>query len=46
MAGGAALSQDLAKTMKCDGYGKDAMACVEKAKELLEQVKLSTPAAS
>ncbi len=46
MAGGAALSQDLAKTMKCDGYGKDALACVEKAKELLEQVKLSTPAAS
>ena len=46
MAGGAALSPELALKMKCDGYGKDALACVERAKELLEQVKLSTPAAT
>ncbi len=35
MAGGAALTQALAEEMKADGYGKDAIACVEKAKELL-----------
>ena len=35
MAGGAALSEELAKEMKVDGYGRDAVACVEKAKELL-----------
>jgi methanogenic corrinoid protein MtbC1 len=46
MAGGAALSPELALKMKCDGYGKDALACVERAKELLEQVKLSTSAAT
>ena len=46
MAGGAALNRELAHKMKCDGYGKDALACVEKAKELLEQVKPSTPAAT
>ena len=33
MAGGAALNQELATEMGCDGYGKDAMACVERAKE-------------
>ena len=35
MAGGAAVSEELAKEMKADGYGKDAAACVDKAKELL-----------
>ncbi len=35
MAGGAALSEELAKEMKTDGYGRDAVACVERAKELL-----------
>lgn len=35
MAGGAALTQELAEEMKADGYGRDAVACVEKAKELL-----------
>lgn len=35
MAGGAALSVEMAKEMKADGYGRDAVACVEKAKELL-----------
>ena len=33
MAGGAAVNQELATEMGCDGYGKDAMACVERAKE-------------
>ncbi len=35
MAGGAAVSQELAVEMKADAYGKDAMACVESAKELV-----------
>ena len=35
MAGGAALTEELAGVMRADGYGKDAMACVEKAKQLL-----------
>ena len=35
MAGGAALSEELAKEMNADGYGRDAVACVEKAKALL-----------
>lgn len=35
MAGGAAVSEELAAEMKADGYGKDAAACVDKAKELL-----------
>ena len=33
--GGAALSAKLAKEMKADSHGRDAVACVEKAKELL-----------
>lgn len=33
MAGGAALNQELATEMGCDGYGRDAIACVERAKE-------------
>ena len=33
MAGGAAVNQELADEMGCDGYGKDAIACVERAKE-------------
>ena len=35
MAGGAALTQKLAEEMGVDGYGKDALACVETAKALL-----------
>ena len=35
MAGGAALNQELATEMGCDGYGKDAIACVERAKEFV-----------
>ena len=43
MAGGAALTEDLALKMRCDGYGKDALGCVEKAKELLAILKQSEP---
>ena len=43
MAGGAALTEDLALKMRCDGYGKDALGCVEKAKELLEILNQSEP---
>ena len=36
MVGGAPVTQEFADDMGADGYGKDAIACVEKAKELLE----------
>ena len=39
MAGGAALNQELSDEMGVDVYGKDAMACVEGAKRLMEAVK-------
>jgi 5-methyltetrahydrofolate--homocysteine methyltransferase len=35
MVGGAPVTQDFADDMGADGYGKDAMACVELAKQLL-----------
>ena len=35
MVGGAPVTQEFAEDMGADGYGKDAIACVEKAKELL-----------
>lgn len=35
MVGGAPVTQEFADEMGADGYGKDAMACVQKAKELL-----------
>lgn len=35
MVGGAPVTQEFADDMGADGYGKDAMACVEKAKEFL-----------
>ena len=35
MVGGAPLSQEFADDMGADGYGKDAMACVELAKDLV-----------
>ena len=35
MVGGAPVTPDFADEMGADGYGKDAIACVEKAKELL-----------
>ena len=37
MVGGAPLSQEFADDMGADGYGKDAMACVDLAKEFVEQ---------
>ncbi len=35
MVGGAPVTLEFAEDMGADGYGKDAIACVEKAKELL-----------
>ena len=35
MVGGAPVTQEFAEDMGADGYGKDAIACVELAKELL-----------
>ena len=37
MVGGAPVTQEFADDMGADGYGKDAMACVELAKRLLEE---------
>ncbi len=37
MVGGAPLSQEFADDMGADGYGKDAMACVDLAKEFVAQ---------
>lgn len=39
MVGGAPVTQEFADDMGADGYGKDAVACVELAKELLEAGK-------
>ena len=41
--GGAPVTPDLADEMGADGYGKDALGCVEKAKELLEILNQSEP---
>ncbi len=35
MAGGAALTETLARELEADGYGRDALGCVETAKALL-----------
>jgi methanogenic corrinoid protein MtbC1 len=35
MVGGAPVTLEFAEDMGADGYGKDAIACVEKARELL-----------
>ena len=37
MVGGAPLSQEFADDMGADGYGKDAMSCVDLAKEFVAQ---------
>ena len=37
MVGGAPVTQDFADDMGADGYGGDALACVELAKRLLEE---------
>ena len=39
MVGGAPVTQDFADDMGADGYGKDAVACVELAKDLIEAEK-------
>lgn len=39
MVGGAPVTQEFADEMGADGYGENAMACVETAKELLVQLK-------
>ena len=39
MVGGAPVTQEFADDMGADGYGKDAVACVELAKKLLEERK-------
>ena len=39
MVGGAPVTQEFADDMGADGYGKDAMACVELAKRLIEEHK-------
>ena len=47
MVGGAPLTQEFADDMGSDGYGKDAMACVELTSRLLQEAKdaESVPAA-
>ena len=46
MLGGAPLNQEFADDMGADGYGKDAMACVELARKLLglEEITEAVPA--
>ncbi len=44
MVGGAPVTQDFADEMGADGYGKDAMACVAKAKEFVDASGVSTEA--
>ena len=39
MVGGAPLSQEFADDMGADGYGKDAIACVDLAKEFVSQAR-------
>ncbi len=44
MVGGAPLSQEFADDMGADGYGKDAIACVDLAKEFVEQTGVEAAA--
>ena len=44
MVGGAPLSQEFADDMGADGYGKDAIACVDLAKEFVNQTGIETAA--
>ena len=39
MVGGAPVTQEFADDMGADGYGKDALSCVELAKSLMQEVK-------
>jgi len=38
MVGGAPVTQEFAEDMGADGYGKDAIACVDMAKELIQSI--------
>ena len=44
MVGGAPVTQEFADDMGADGYGKDAVACVELAKRLVEEHKAEVDA--
>ncbi len=46
MVGGAPLSQEFADDMGADGYGKDAIACVDLAKEFVGLRGIAQPAAA
>ena len=46
MVGGAPLSQEFADDMGADGYGKDAIACVDLAKEFVGLRGIEQPAAA
>ena len=46
MVGGAPLSQEFADDMGADGYGKDAMDCVDLAKEFVSQPGIEESAAT
>ena len=39
MVGGAPVTQEFADDMGADGYGKDAMACVELARSLMADIR-------
>jgi 5-methyltetrahydrofolate--homocysteine methyltransferase len=39
MVGGAPVTQEFADDMGADGYGKDALACVELAKTLMQEYR-------
>ena len=41
MVGGAPVTQEFADDMGADGYGKDAVACVELAKKLMSEIAQS-----
>ena len=44
MVGGAPVNQEFADEMGADGYGKDAMACVEKAKQFVQELGVKVEA--
>ena len=46
MVGGAPLSQEFADDMGADGYGKDAMACVDLAREFVRSSGIQDPVAA
>ena len=43
MVGGAPVTLEFSEDMGADGYGKDAVACVDKAKELLGTSEVPIP---